>query len=205
METWFTADEHHGHANIIRHCGRPFAGTAEMTAEIVARHNARVAGGDLVYHLGDFAWGTDDPGAIRALLDQLNGRHVLVAGNHDACSEVHRRWQRGARRYFEAGFEDVVTDAMVIQHDDLGRVLLGHFPPLVGSEDDRYAAHRPTHLRGARFQLCGHVHERWAARLFPGVGLAVNVGVDRWAFAPVSVPQIRELVEMASRGLGVPA
>ena len=42
MSIWFTADEHYGHENIIRHCNRPFADAAEMERELVRRHNALV-------------------------------------------------------------------------------------------------------------------------------------------------------------------
>jgi len=36
---FFTADEHYGHANIIRYCDRPFASVEEMDAEIIQRNN----------------------------------------------------------------------------------------------------------------------------------------------------------------------
>jgi len=50
----FTADEHYGHANIIRHCKRPFADFDEMDAALIARHNAVVGAKDTVIHIGDF-------------------------------------------------------------------------------------------------------------------------------------------------------
>ena len=40
--TWFVSDTHFGHANIIRHCSRPFADAGEMDAAMVANWNALV-------------------------------------------------------------------------------------------------------------------------------------------------------------------
>jgi len=55
MTTWFTADQHFGHKNIIGYSGRPFADVEEMTEELVRRHNACVAPEDTTYHVGDFS------------------------------------------------------------------------------------------------------------------------------------------------------
>ena len=51
---FFTADEHYGHANIIKYCGRPFTSADEMDAEIIRRHNEMVGPKDVVVHAGDF-------------------------------------------------------------------------------------------------------------------------------------------------------
>ena len=75
---YFTADSHFNHANIIHFCQRPFASVSEMNEALIAKWNARVGKGDLVYHLGDFAWGDWDP-----ILDRLNGDIVLIRGGHD--------------------------------------------------------------------------------------------------------------------------
>ena len=39
---FFTADLHFGHANIIRHCVRPFASVEEMDAALMANCRRRV-------------------------------------------------------------------------------------------------------------------------------------------------------------------
>ena len=57
-DTWFTADFHLGHANIIRYCGRPFESVAEMDAAILGRLNSSVAEDDILYFLGDFCRGS---------------------------------------------------------------------------------------------------------------------------------------------------
>ena len=82
MATFFTSDQHFGHANIIAYSGRPFRDVAHMTEELVARHNAVVTDADDVWHLGDFSL---DERLVARVLSRLRGRHHLVAGNHDTC------------------------------------------------------------------------------------------------------------------------
>ena len=80
-KTWFTADTHLGHANIIKHCDRPFATVQEMDAALVATWNAVVRAEDDVWHLGDFSYRSARSPAD--YLRRLNGRKHLVWGNHD--------------------------------------------------------------------------------------------------------------------------
>ena len=80
-KTWFTADTHLGHANIIKHCNRPFAGAEEMDAALIATWNAVVRKDDDIWHLGDFAYRSAK--APADYLRRLNGRKHLIWGNHD--------------------------------------------------------------------------------------------------------------------------
>lgn len=84
--TWFTADTHFGHHNVLVHCSRPFATTGEHDAELVARWNAVVQPADTVWHLGDFAFrSARQP---QDYLDRLNGTKHLVSGNHDSAETL---------------------------------------------------------------------------------------------------------------------
>lgn len=78
---FFTADQHYGHANIIRFCNRPFATVEEMDRELIRRHNEVVGPDDVVVHAGDFAYRSAR--APQSYLEELNGRHILVRGSHD--------------------------------------------------------------------------------------------------------------------------
>lgn len=51
MTTWLTADEHYGHANILRYCERPFTDVDHMARELVERQNAVVGPNDDVIHV----------------------------------------------------------------------------------------------------------------------------------------------------------
>lgn len=77
---WFTSDTHFGHNNIIGYCRPQFSSLDEMEAHIIDLWNSSVRAEDLVYHLGDFAWKTEDAKRVRP---QLNGTIRLIVGNHD--------------------------------------------------------------------------------------------------------------------------
>lgn len=82
-ETFFIGDTHFGHKNIILFdaikASRPFSNIEEHDEEIVRRWNSVVSKGDIVWHLGDFAFSSK---AI-ATGGRLNGNKRLVLGNHD--------------------------------------------------------------------------------------------------------------------------
>lgn len=97
-EVWFTSDTHFSHANIIKYCNRPFTNVGDMDAALVDNWNARVAPKDLVYHLGDFCWGTAAKWEqVRA---QLNGDICLIRGNHDR--QPPQRLFGWVKDYYEA-------------------------------------------------------------------------------------------------------
>ena len=54
MATWFTADTHFGHGNVIRYCERPFASVEEMDEVLIENWNYVIRPKDTIYHLGDF-------------------------------------------------------------------------------------------------------------------------------------------------------
>ena len=78
---FFTADEHYGHANIIKYCQRPFDSVAEMDAEIIRRHNEVVGVDDMVVHAGDFTLVSS--GAAQRYVARLTGQHIFLRGSHD--------------------------------------------------------------------------------------------------------------------------
>jgi len=80
---WFTADTHFGHARVIELARRPFAGLSDMDEALIARWNERIAPGDLVYHLGDFAFADHN-----RYLPRLAGEKRLIRGNHDHSNRL---------------------------------------------------------------------------------------------------------------------
>ena len=56
---WFTSDWHLDHANIIKYANRPFANVAEQKKVILENFFTAVQRGDVVYHLGNFAFSTE--------------------------------------------------------------------------------------------------------------------------------------------------
>jgi calcineurin-like phosphoesterase family protein len=187
MTTWFTADLHLGHRNIIDYCGRPFGDAEAMNRALVDGWNDVVVEDDDVWVLGDFALGK--LADTLPLVRELRGRKVLLAGNHDRCWFGHGRRADGwTDRYLDAGFDEVHQGELKYRVGDT-KVLLCHFPYRGDSHDhDRYREHRPVD-RGS-WLLHGHVHERWAQR-----GRMINVGVDATGFRPISEDEIAAIIE----------
>ena len=81
MKTFFIADTHFSHDNILGYCNRPFKDVDEMNQTLIKNWTSVVGKDDIVYHLGDFAFKNS---RIPDLVDQLNGTIYLIKGNHDS-------------------------------------------------------------------------------------------------------------------------
>lgn len=85
MKTFLTADTHFGHEGVCRFLRddgtklRPWDNPDDMDAEMIERWNSVVGPNDKVYHLGDVVINR----RCLATLKQLNGRKILIKGNHD--------------------------------------------------------------------------------------------------------------------------
>ena len=187
MTTWFTSDLHFGHGNIISYSGRPFADAAAMNRALIERWNDVVDAEDTVWVLGDIALGRIDETLV--LVGELQGRKILVAGNHDRCWAGHgERSAAWIDRYVAAGFAEIHQGQTHV-NVAARQVLACHFPYRGDSHDyDRFVEHRPVD-RG-EWLLHGHVHERWRQS-----GRMINVGVDAWACAPVSEVTLAALID----------
>lgn len=83
-DVFFISDTHFGHKNIIKFGHRPFTTVEEHNDELVHRWNSVVSKRDLVWHLGDVAFGLDN----LKIMARLNGTKKLVLGNHDVYQPI---------------------------------------------------------------------------------------------------------------------
>lgn len=79
INVFFIADTHFGHKNIIGYNRPEFDNLEHMHTTMIDRWNAIVRPKDIVWHLGDVAFGKDN----LHYLAQLNGDLRLILGNHD--------------------------------------------------------------------------------------------------------------------------
>lgn len=100
MKTFLVSDTRFNHANIATYCDRP----ENFTELILKRWNERVRPGDTVIHLGDVAIGSRQH--IEKQIRLLNGRKILIRGNHDLRSSCS--W------WMDHGF-DFACDAMIFR------------------------------------------------------------------------------------------
>ena len=85
MKFFVLSDTHFGHAKIIDYCNRPFSSVEEMDETMIKNWNETVSNNDTVLHLGDFGLGNKE--YITSIVKRLNGKKVLILGNHDNWSE----------------------------------------------------------------------------------------------------------------------
>jgi calcineurin-like phosphoesterase family protein len=161
MATFFTADTHFGHEGIIRMCGRPFESVGDMNRTLVELWNARVRPDDVVWHLGDFALGAS-PAEVASIFAALNGSLRLVRGNHDPQSTLDLPWALPVQSLVEVSVDNT-------------RLVLCHYP---------LRAWRGSFSR--TLQLYGHTHD-----LLPPSTRSCDVGLDSWAYAPVTLGEIK--------------
>jgi calcineurin-like phosphoesterase family protein len=100
QRAFLISDTHFSHSNIIKYEQRPFKDTEEMDEYIIEQWNDTVTDNDIIFHLGDVAI----CGAKKAekILKRLNGRKILIEGNHDSFSKT--KWRKLGfepyKRYF---------------------------------------------------------------------------------------------------------
>lgn len=141
MANFYIADTHFGHKNILHYDNRPFFTTVEMEEEMVRNWNHEVPKLGSVYILGDFCWG-DEAEWLR-ILDRLNGKKILIRGNHDP----ERLSAELRQRFVEiADYKEI---------DDNGRkVVLCHYPiPCFKNQFKGW------------YHLYGHVHVSFEANM----------------------------------------
>lgn len=186
MTTWFASDHHFLHRRIREIARRPFDSDDEMTESIIERHNALVGSQDTTYFLGDFGlggWMNSVP-----LASRLNGKRILVCGNHDQPF-IHR-----GKGSFDRVFAGYLEHFHEIRFGSVrfGKFTLSHFPYDGDSQrEERYDEHRPVDL--GYTLIHGHVHEEDPDRqiTFSSKGTKqIHVGVDGRDFRPVSIDQI---------------
>lgn len=180
-QTWFTADTHFGHANIVKFAQRPFLSDEEqeklaadprgrwkVSRDTIDRHdeslietfNSLVMPTDTLWILGDFCWGKEK--AAKEYLDRINCKNVhFVWGNHDHSTIAHL-------------FKSNMQQGIIRVQGQL--IWLNHYP--MRSWDGRF--HGSWHLYG-------HVHNRFEAadRDTPHM-LTKDVGIDANNYQPIS-------------------
>lgn len=180
-KTWFIADTHFGHANVIKYDNRPFADIDEMESELIKRWNKKVATGDTVWFLGDFAFFAKQD-YISGLLKRLKGVKYMVMGNHDTKSPQF---------YRDCGFKEVYNHPVILKN----HFILSHNPINLGSDNNF-------------FNIYGHVHTHPAyADTTPN---SCCVCCNRWDYTPIRIEKFEKyemseftmvnVYDMVSRG-----
>jgi calcineurin-like phosphoesterase family protein len=192
MITHFYSDPHYGHKNIIEFCERPFRDVEHMQREMITKYNEVVTDDDVVLWCGDSAMGHAPLVRLEHVLNQLNGRKLLVLGNHDKKPE----------QMLAVGF-DLVVDQMFLRIAGR-RCRVIHYPPAWADVPhhnskhdgtDRYASVRPPEVPG-EIIIHGHTHVKHQRE-----ANLIHVGVDAWDFAPASLHEVEDLIAEMPEGV----
>jgi calcineurin-like phosphoesterase family protein len=163
---FLTADLHLGHKGVVTFDGvhgtklRPWDNVEEMNEALVERWNAKVKPGDKTYVLGDVALSK----RWLELLLRMNGKKILVKGNHD---------QEELKEYVK-----YFSDVRAIQKK--GDFLLSHVP-----------IHPMSLTRWSKGNIHGHLHD---GRVLLEDGSIdkryICVSVEHTNFAPISLDEV---------------
>lgn len=166
--SWVTSDTHFWHKNVIPYCNRPFSSVEEMNDVMIQRWNEKVQPNDTVYHLGDFFL-TNDRKLIDLILPKLNGKLILVKGNHD-------KW---IKRYPDVESYIYLKRTFTIGEKKIPVVMM-HYP-ILSWEEQHYGS----------VMLHGHSHNR--PEVFPQK-MRKNVGVDLNNFYPHNMTDLLKTI-----------
>lgn len=181
---FFTSDQHFGHEGIIRFANRPHSNIDEMDNDMIQKWNKNVPADGLTFVLGDI--GFCDKNRIIDIYSQLNGRKILIRGNHDS------------------NYSDTVLDSIF---DEIHNLV---YVRIKDQETSKYTymalCHYPMFdwqgsFKGS-WQLFGHIHTRelkefetLKTKLFAS---QYDVGVDNNNFEPVSFCHLKNILSAQS-------
>ena len=167
---YYTSDLHLGHANIIRHCERPFSNADEMDAVLIKNWNNKVHRDDTVYIVGDFLFRANRP--AEEYLSELKGKKHLIIGNHD------KYWM--GMTDLDQWFESV--SPMLSISDRSYTATLCHYPMMSWPD-----------ISTGGYMIYGHIHNNTDADYWPLLAMRdqmLNAGVDINGFEPVTLEEM---------------
>lgn len=171
-KTFFIADTHFGHGNVIGLSKRPFKDVEEMDGQLIANWNKVVGNDDLVYIIGDFWYrGADSPvNYIR----KLSGKKILIKGNHDTKSLKNQE--------FVKEFEEILDIKEIVLGNN--RIIMCHYPMLEWN----------GYFKGS-YMVHGHIHNNLPLHyeVLLKEERLLNAGVDVINNQPVTFDELIQL------------
>jgi len=184
-KTYFSADAHFQHANIILYAKRKRwikkgdinnkgkwvdshiadQRVKKMDEALIKAFNHKAKEDDIIYHVGDFIFkgGKESNGKKSAQIyeDKIKAKVIHILGNHDRNNSVKGGLENGMIKIANKLF------------------YLIHRPPMNIKDI-------PSNVDAV---LCGHVHDNWKYKFLKNIPV-INVGVDVWNYNLVSIQQI---------------
>jgi len=165
---YITSDTWFGRPQILQIANRlEFDSVEEMDIALIKNWNKKVKKGNVIFHLGNFAW---DPTSARRALKKLNGTIYFIRGNQDdALEEV-------IDEFPNASFlgESI---AELIDFD----IVLCHYPLSVWNGKDSGTIHM-------------HGHTVFSHKTNLKLENRFNVCTDFWGYSPVNYLTLKDFI-----------
>jgi calcineurin-like phosphoesterase family protein len=157
--TYFISDLHMGHSKMLEYESRPFKDIYEQDSVFIHNWNKVVKQEYYVYVLGDVSF--YPKGITRELINLLNGRKILIMGNHDRHKSV-KYWQ-------DVGFE-----------------IVSKYP--ICYENRHWLSHEPMYLDDNSIykNIHGHLHSKGTIVS----SSTFNASVENINYTPISLEKI---------------
>jgi len=174
---FMTSDTHLGHFNICKYCHRPFQSRSEMDQTLIDNWNSVVPEDGIVVHCGDFMLPHNtDIKEYMHYLNKLNGRVLLLRGNHD---RAELDWENEK-------LIAVRDQAMVIV--DGVKIFAQHYPCAAFNGDYHIYGHIHTLSDGICYGMD-------AEALGAMKKTTYDVGVDQNGYKPISYWELCDIIK----------
>ena len=160
------SDNHWNHWQINRYCKRGFESLEQMNDSMTKKWNNTVRNEDLIINVGDVCFTKGESAAITAVFKKLNGRKILVKGNHDRKSTA---W------YLTNGW-DFVCDRFVWVLNKK-RILFIHDPKHITDHD----------YKTCHYIFHGHLHEKGPFITKKKQCKIINLSVEKVNYTPINL------------------
>lgn len=177
----------------VNYDDRPFENIEEMHRHILEHWNAKVTNADTVYILGDIALRRKNDDLV-SLVARLNGKKVLIVGNHDDLADYRYR----QLFHDTCHYKEVTDNFNGMSH----KLVLCHYPILMWNVQHRGTillyGHTHNSVEDTFFQECirkMNESEELSLRRSGGKEIrAINVGVSKpyIDYEPRSLKEITE-------------
>lgn len=195
--TWMISDTHFGHDAILKYetCrieSMKVKGFRDHDEWLVYNWNETVSENDLVFHLGDFAFKKEE------VFYRLNGRIIMLIGNHDIYSlNKYRSFEKRYPEKFKL-IEGVNVESALPELKGLSglicevknkKIMFSHYPLISEDPFTRGKAKESRDVMAKIFKkekcdinIHGHIHSKDD---FTDKRREVNISLERIGFKPV--------------------
>lgn len=187
------SDHHFGHTNSWEKFKladgsplRPFTSNDEMNQTMIDRHNAKVKEHDAVYFLGDVVINRKH----LHLVKQLNGRKILIRGNHDIFRDED---------YREVGFEQIHGVRVFVD-----KFILSHIPLHPDCVTGRFRVNVHGHLHANQIMRTrtNMVHGTMTGLVTEPDPRYLCVCVEQTNFTPLHFDEVEDIIQKRWQEVG---